>query len=364
MEDKIIKKSFPALDGFRGIAAVIVFLFHLRSLFLGYSGYPAGDGYLAVDIFFALSGFVLAHSYLSKFQHGMSVFEFVKKRIVRLYPLYFLGLVIGSILFISEIIENESFNYGEIIKIISLEIFFLPAKAKENSQLFPINNVAWSLFFELIVNFVFVLFWKYINNKSLKIILITSGSLFFVYIFNAQTASIGNTWQTSFSGLLRTVFSFSMGLLVHNLYSAGKLRFNVKLSGFFIGIFVLVAYLVMPIQDSNRILYDIIFIAIISPALLVVGINVDLRGKVASVFSFLGMISYALYCLHYPILLAIPYLTKKFFAAQSVSIILISIISVPLFLLISYLSVKFYDVPIRKILMSGNIFQRKQVFFR
>jgi|GEM_PF-5423738 len=46
--------SFPALDGVRGVAAILVALFHLRNRFLGFNNFPGGDGYLAVDLFFVL----------------------------------------------------------------------------------------------------------------------------------------------------------------------------------------------------------------------------------------------------------------------------------------------------------------------
>ena|ERR1700730_5639017 len=80
--------SFPALDGVRGVAAILVALFHLRNRFLGFNNFPGGDGYLAVDLFFVLSGFVLSHAYLPRFQNGMSPSQFMKARLIRLYPLY------------------------------------------------------------------------------------------------------------------------------------------------------------------------------------------------------------------------------------------------------------------------------------
>ncbi|MFX7620634.1 acyltransferase family protein, partial [Acinetobacter baumannii] len=73
---------YEALDGMRGIAAIGVLIFHLSIL-----GIRVGDhGYLAVDFFFILSGFVLSHAYtdrLTTIQFG----SFLRQRIIRIIPL-------------------------------------------------------------------------------------------------------------------------------------------------------------------------------------------------------------------------------------------------------------------------------------
>jgi peptidoglycan/LPS O-acetylase OafA/YrhL len=357
MTEKTAVRSFPALDGLRGIAAVLVVQFHIRSLFMGYIGFPAGDGYLAVDIFFSLSGFVLAHAYLEKFQRGMSLLEFAKIRVIRLYPLYLLGLLVASIVFAIQ--PNENASPQNTASIIALEIFFLPARAHGNNQLFPINTVAWSLFFELLVNLFFVLLWKYLTRRVLANILVVSGLALFAYVLHKQTASLGNMWGTAPGGLLRAVFSFTVGLLLHDLYASGKLRFNVGPGVFYAGICVLAAYLTLPASDNVRSYYDMLFILIISPALIIIGVNVSLSGKTARVFSFLGVASYALYCLHLSALPAIAFLSEKFYVGQP-PLPFISIVSVLLFLLASYFIDAFYDIPVRRALSARLISTSKR----
>jgi hypothetical protein len=88
----MIKSRFGTLDGLRGVAMMVVVLFHAGIIF---GAWVPGFGYLAVDLFFALSGFVLSHAYDNRFVAGMRVAEFLYLRVVRLYPLYFLGLVLG-----------------------------------------------------------------------------------------------------------------------------------------------------------------------------------------------------------------------------------------------------------------------------
>ena len=93
---------FGALDGLRGVAAVIVVLHHLGNERLG--PFNPTFGYIAVDLFFALSGFVIALNYDHRFAGGMTVKEFMLKRVLRLYPLYAAGLLL-SLLTISVVVN-------------------------------------------------------------------------------------------------------------------------------------------------------------------------------------------------------------------------------------------------------------------
>src|SRR5580698_9043340 len=80
--------AFSALDGLRGVAAISIVVFHY-SQNLGWELLP--NAYLAVDFFFMLSGFVLAHAYEARLRSGQAVAEFMQRRLIRLYPLYWLG---------------------------------------------------------------------------------------------------------------------------------------------------------------------------------------------------------------------------------------------------------------------------------
>jgi peptidoglycan/LPS O-acetylase OafA/YrhL len=210
--------SFPALDGVRGVAAILVALFHLRNRFLGFNNFPGGDGYLAVDLFFVLSGFVLSHAYLPRFQSGMSTSQFMKARLIRLYPLYFIGFVIGAMILIIGVLRGRD-RTTSIVSLIraSMEIFILPSWPNSiDDNLFFINPVAWSLLMELVVNLLFVVFWKRLNPKMLFGILAVSGIIVLIYTLDQHTAVFGYLWRNAPMGLARAIFSFSMGVLIHH----------------------------------------------------------------------------------------------------------------------------------------------------
>ncbi len=154
---------FNTLDGLRGVAAIAVIFFHFTQhttlrLFSG-----AG---LAVDLFFCLSGFVIAHSYQQRLIGGMSFKDFFLKRLVRLYPMFhMIGLMLGALaLLMKSAYSQTSLTLHQTLSSIALNAFYVPylsdfyiqiGKDKIDSALFPTNDPAWSLFFELLVNIVF-----------------------------------------------------------------------------------------------------------------------------------------------------------------------------------------------------------------
>lgn len=93
------KPRYEVLDGLRGVAAIVVVLYHLLE------SYPTGlltayisHGYLAVDFFFALSGFVIGYAYDDRWDR-MTLKSFFKRRIVRLHPMVIFGTIVGVCFF-------------------------------------------------------------------------------------------------------------------------------------------------------------------------------------------------------------------------------------------------------------------------
>jgi peptidoglycan/LPS O-acetylase OafA/YrhL len=344
-------RTFPALDGLRGIAALLVALFHFRCGFIGYDHYPAGDGYLAVDLFFVLSGFVLAHAYLPRFHRGLSIIDFMKVRFIRLYPLYVLGLIAGTIILAFGFGRSDNFTSSNIASSFALETFMLPSWPTMGRQLFPINSVSWSLFFEVIVNLLFVIFWRSLSLRALAMILAASGSMLCAYALYKHKASAGNMWgYEAIAGMPRVIFSFSLGLLIHRLYETGELKLNGGSVSLFVGIVVLVSYLLIPVSDSIRGLYDLGFIFVVSPSLVVIGTSRHLERSWVKLFSFLGATSYALYAIHSTAISIVTIAAHGLFKEPPV--LLISVLSVASMLALSYLLDLFYDGPVRRVLMT------------
>jgi peptidoglycan/LPS O-acetylase OafA/YrhL len=341
-------RAFPALDGLRGVAAILVALFHFRSEFVTYDDFPMGDGYLAVDLFFVLSGFVLAHAYAARFRQGMSIIQFMKIRLIRLYPLYFLGLIAGATVLALGLRSRETFDFTQrdIALCFISGTLLLPCS---KSQLFPINPPAWSLFFELIVNLLFVAFWRRLNLRILYIIFTFSGSVICACALYKHKIAFGSSLNSIPAGLLRTIFSFSLGLILHHHYDAGRLRVNVGSAYFLAGIIVLVASLLIPVNQAVRGVYDMAFVAVISPMLVAIGISSRLDKRLIGLLSFLGTTSYALYALHYTTINIFRTVAFKFFGEPPV--FLISALGVASLLGVTYAVDLFYDRPVRRVLI-------------
>src|ERR1700710_2350874 len=94
------KSHYEILDGLRGVASLLVVAFHVFETFNGGSRFKQiiNHGYLAVDFFFLLSGFVVAYAYDDRWGK-MSQWEFYKRRLIRLQPMVIMGSIIGAALF-------------------------------------------------------------------------------------------------------------------------------------------------------------------------------------------------------------------------------------------------------------------------
>ena len=91
-------RRFIALDAMRGIAAISVMMFHYL---LGTSYHIFEHGFYAVDFFFVLSGVVLTHSYAARLRTHMRFIEYVRIRMIRMYPFYAIGSALGIVSFLS-----------------------------------------------------------------------------------------------------------------------------------------------------------------------------------------------------------------------------------------------------------------------
>ena len=94
------KPHYEILDGLRGVAAVMVVIFHLFEAHAGGNHLTQiiNHGYLAVDFFFMLSGFVIGYAYDDRWNR-MSIGTFFKRRVIRLHPMVIVGSIIGALFF-------------------------------------------------------------------------------------------------------------------------------------------------------------------------------------------------------------------------------------------------------------------------
>jgi peptidoglycan/LPS O-acetylase OafA/YrhL len=298
------------LDGMRGIAAIAVVIFHFS---LHGSTELLPSAYFAVDVFFCLSGFVIANAYALKIESGMTFTEFALRRFVRLYPMFAIGTLMGAVVVWLKI-QNGEASFPAIGYVLSLilNLFYIPAFGSHVVTLgssditkaaFPFNDPAWTLFFELAVNFVFFIAWRIRLISTSSLIFISSFSLIILLALTVVGRG-AEGWSTDKSqiviGFIRTTYGFSAGVLISRFNANIRSARSIGHSG---GLVLLSAFLVLA---SFRVPFAVLLL--VSPILVFFGKNVSL-GNIPSRFcSYLGQISYPLYCVHFPGLLALDYL--------------------------------------------------------
>ncbi len=278
---------FLSLDGLRGIAAAAVMFFH-APLMLGIQLAPSG--YLAVDLFFLLSGYVLAHAYGDRIAQGLSPSKLMSSRLKRFYPLHVLGTLLGALLFLGYLFTESDYarHPAELALLLVSGLLFVPW------QWFPLNVPSWSLFFELVANFAYVLLGKYAKSK--RILLVIALPALGVLVSQKLTGEAPeNAVFTIVYQCSRTAFSFFFGVFLY----------QVKRPGLTVPAPVIMAavlfLLVKPVTDPNRPLFDIFCIVVAFP-LAILLLSADQSQRFARIYRVLGSGSFPLYAIHYPIL--------------------------------------------------------------
>jgi peptidoglycan/LPS O-acetylase OafA/YrhL len=291
------RRRFVTLEGIRGTAALAVVMVHTQSFFRPFN--PAPSGILAVDVFFLLSGFVIADAYGARLETGLSAMKFMRIRLTRFYPIHLLALGIAGFLSFAAIIvaRHPPMSVDQTAIWLAFGILFLP---NITGTMFPLNAVVWSLFVELVVNAVFASFRRFLSNLTLMAIIAVSGAAVIAYaVFDQgfrQPGMASNLW----GGFARGSFSFFAGVLLYrqreNIPAIFKRVSPLAL------IAILGALMAFNPAPEWKAVYCLAVVFIASPFLIAVGAVTEPTGRVRRAFSFLGQISLALYLLHVPLL--------------------------------------------------------------
>ncbi len=290
---------YATLDALRGVAAFAVMLLHGQDFF-----HPglADSAYLAVDLFFLLSGFVVAHAYGDRLAAGMPVRRFFELRLVRLYPLHLAGLVLGlASVLVMLAIGDDRLTLAEIGFGLLAGALFLPAPFTGTAlTLFPLNAPAWSLFFEVVVNGAYGRCCRWLSRPALVVVVAASAAALLVQATAAGTIDSGATWSNIHGGFARVFFSFTLGVLIWTL----RARIPAALGRFGAWplLVILLALLLIDGGSAVRRTYDLAFVLVVSPLLVAAGTQARATGRTRRGFAFLGAISFPLYVLHFPLI--------------------------------------------------------------
>lgn len=287
------KRTFSTLDGMRGLAALMVVLRH-SSMYFG--NFEPTDSYLAVDLFFGLSGFVLVHAYGARFDRGMTARQFMTERAIRLYPLYAAGLALALLVEVGALRAGRpaAMSGGQIAAAAALETFMLPAPGGRFGELFPLNLPCWSLLLELAANLAMVMLWRRMSHRWLATVVATAGVGLVFAAASSGPLEGGFTWASLWIGVLRVVFSFSVGIIIYHQRNSVKLSLAPWLV-----LAIEAGLLLVRLPEAVRPWFDLSCIFVGFPALIAVAVQRE-PAVGARLFAFLGATSYAVYVLHHP----------------------------------------------------------------
>jgi peptidoglycan/LPS O-acetylase OafA/YrhL len=288
------RRTFDTLNGMRGIAALAVAAMHIQ-WFLG--GLHPLIVSVVVDFFFVLSGFVIAYSYEADLKHGLSRREFLLARWIRLYPLFFLGLILGAISkALYEFPDTPTPFWGNVF----FNLFMLPYPLpypQTNDDLFPLNYPAWSIFYEWIAYILFAVVIRRLTDRWLACVVLM-GLAALIYTGLTEGTLDRGTWRPSvLGGLARVTFSFFVGVALHRLWQRKPTRWALHPVILFV---LLIAPLLWRPDEQAAFawLYELLIISIWMPMMVWLGTGSVARGVWQKISAILGTISYPLYITH------------------------------------------------------------------
>lgn len=303
---------FRAIDTFRGLAAILVILFHIPDSTLLKGNSIVAHGYMAVDFFFVLSGFVMAHSYLKKINDIPSSKDFVVKRFKRIYPLHLFTLLVFLCFETSRFVVDQYFISLSTPPFDQCSVTTFIANLSLTQSMGLFDHLSWNLpSWSISVEFYTYIAWALmllIFRKRLYMMAIVSAPfiIWFIWKFN------GNIEYTYDYGFLRCLFGFLLGMYSYLFARKVQRRMNKILATVTeLGLLFFTGYFLSGIDTSYHWIMPFWF------AIVIIFFSTE-TGYIAGLFAhsrlrFLGDLSFSYYLNHIVIIRASDLLFFKVF---------------------------------------------------
>ena len=367
------KQRYEILDGLRGVAAFIVIVFHFFELYS--FGNPreqlVNHGYLAVDFFYVLSGFVIGYAYDDRWDR-MSYWDFYKRRLIRLHPMVIAGSLLGvCYFFLGECAESpniEDCNPFYFFMTIIMNIFMIPTPVDMDirgwGETNTFNGPNWTLTYEYLINILYSLILRRLHTiivgilaliSSLLVINLTTNFDVFNVMQKRESTKytvIGGWSLTScelYVGFTRLLYPFFSGYLIYRL----KLKIKIPYS-FIICSVILAICLCSPRVETENFqmlngIYEAFVIILIFPIIIMIGAGDTTKNEIMiKICKILGELSYPIYITHYPIIYFNAAWTNFHKNDRLFNKIMVSIGSFCIMLFNTYALIELYDKPVRK----------------
>lgn len=290
----------PVLDALRTVAAMGVLFYHTPELVGGLFS----RGYLFVDLFFLISGFVLTLSAEPKMNAAtgepLTPLAFMRARIRRLWPMMALGSLAGALVFSGEVPP------GDLAWILMLSLMFVPLLAN-SPTLYPLNAPQWSLLWELLANLLHGLLLRRLSDNALLALAAVSAAALATAIAyfgcNCFGPNVDSWWLT----LPRVVWPYAMGVWMARKWVAGEKaeRAHWPATDWRIALALPVAALViLPWLPIGVALADMLAVIVILPPLFWLAATAPCPKARIAALTRAGSLSFPIYALNMPVVLA------------------------------------------------------------
>lgn len=363
------KPHYAILDGLRGVAALLVVWYHVFEGFQFAGNKPIIDfinhGYLAVDFFFILSGFVIGYAYDDRLGKSLTIGGFFRRRLIRLHPMVVMGALIGVVSFLLTGMERWDGSHSTLL--LTFVAFLcsclmipalpgMPRDVRGNGEMFPLNGPCWSLFFEYIGNILYALVIHRLSTRILSWLsaLLCCALTWFAVTNQSGYGSIGVGWTIDttnvLGGTLRMLCPFTLGVLMSRVFKPIK---NVRGAFWTCAILLLVLFHVPYIYGGEPLslngIFEVVSIICVFPVIVWLAASGKTTDNTSQrICRFLGDISFPLYVVHYPLMYAF-YMwlikNKLYTFAETWPLALATVASS---ICIAWLCLKLYDEPVRK----------------
>lgn len=369
------KPRYEILDGLRGVAAMFVVAFHLFETYYHCGpDQPVNHGYLAVDFFFMLSGFVIGYAYDDRWDR-MSVRSFVKRRLIRLHPMVIFGSLFGALMFYFgscgafPVIGDTPWYMVLAVMFWAFTMIPMPTSMDIRgwSETNPLNGPAWSLQWEYLANILYAFVFRHLSKVSLSVFVAIFAAMTVVLCLNIDvTGLLASRDYASYTvmggwsltpgqlqvGITRLIYPFFCGLLVSRLNLRIKVRGGFWWCSLMIAILLCMPWMGIGTEGNSRWtngLYEAACIIFLFPVIVMMGAGSSVRGGKSETFNkFLGDISYPIYITHYPFIYAHMAWADNNKDAPLATHISVAVGIFFLAVFVAYASYRLYDMPVRE----------------
>jgi len=373
------KPRYEILDGLRGVAALMVIIFHCFETYIPVFGTQiVNHGYLAVDFFFVLSGFVIGYAYDDRWDK-MTTWGFFKRRLTRLHPMVIAGTLIGAALFFfagAAFPETLKTPLWKFALCLVMGLLMIPCGTGLDirgwCEMNSFNGPNWSLTFEYVGNILYAFVFRHLPKLALAILCVvcafftldlTLGWDVFGFFPDGPQYTVIGGWSLTpdqlYIGFTRLLYPFLCGLLISRILPGHRSESNpsgspIHLKGGFwwCSLALVVLFSIPCIGGKTGVpdgIYQAICILLVFPIIVLAGSgSVTTDKKSTAVCKWLGNLSYPLYITHYPLM----YMQMSWVAehpdapvwihiAVNVGIVFLSIV-------LAWGVLKIYDEPVRE----------------